>query len=126
MAILFYPYEEDVEGSSLPAKLELLMAGAERYKAVILETGGEMSADSGKQMSPRQLRHVYNWQELAKVLREIREIPEQNKASKLTKAGYLIKLAEVYEVLRGAKMPKLEAVRLALANEASQLKTAAV
>jgi hypothetical protein len=51
-------------------------------------------------------------------------LPEHNQASRLTKAGYLAKLAEVYEVLRGAKMPKLEAVRLALINEANQLKSA--
>ncbi len=34
----------------------------------------------------------------------------------------LTKHADVYEVLRGAKMSKLEAVRLALISEAAQLK----
>lgn len=124
MAIQFYPHEEGMESNAMPAKLELLMTGAERYKAVILETAKTPEPlDPAKRMLPRELAHAYNWQELAKVLRELREMPEQNPTSKLTKAGYLIKLAEIYEVLRGAKMPKLEAVRLALINEANQLKS---
>jgi hypothetical protein len=32
-------------------------------------------------------------------------------------------LASVYEVLRAARMPKLEAVRMALMNEATQLRS---
>lgn len=127
MAIMFYPHEEDLDSSTLQAKLELLMTGAERYKSVVLEIAAkpiEVSADSAKRMTPRELAHSYNWQELAKLLRELRELPENNQAHRLTKADYLAKLAEVYEVLRGAKMPKLEAVRLALTNEANQLKSA--
>ncbi len=126
MSIMFYPHEEDLGSSAIPAKLELLLTGAERYKAIILETAAksaEANIDSAKRMTPRELTHVYNWQELAKLLRELRELPEQNPAGRLTKAGYLTKLAEIYEVLRGAKMPKLEAVRLALINEANQLKS---
>jgi hypothetical protein len=124
---MFYPYEEDLGSSPLPTKLEILMLAAERYKAIVLETNiklTEASTDSTKLMSPRELAHAYNWQELAKVLRELREAPEQNQANRLTKAAHLMKLAEIYEVLRGAKMPKLEAVRLALVNEANQLKAA--
>lgn len=127
MAIMFYPHEEDLESSTLEARLELLMAGAERYKSIVLEVAAkpaEVSADPAKRMAPRELAHAYNWQELARLLRELRELSENNQASRLTKAGYLAKLAEVYEVLRGAKMPKLEAVRLALINEANQLKSA--
>ncbi len=127
MAIMFYPHEEDLESSTLQARLELLMAGAERYKSIVLEVAAkssEGSAGPAKRMTPRELTHAYNWQELAKLLRELRELPEHNQAGRLTKAGYLAKLAEVYEVLRGARMPKLEAVRLALINEANQLKSA--
>jgi hypothetical protein len=126
MAIMFYPHEEDMESVTLSIRLERLMEGAERYKSIVLETAtksAETNADSAKRMLPRELTYSYNWQELAKLLRELREMPEQNSANRLTKAGYLTKLAEIYEVLRSAKMPKLEAVRLALVNEASQLKS---
>ena len=81
--------------------------------------------DTKKRGIPRDMTHAYNWDELAKVMREIREMPEANSAAKLVKAGRLTKLAEVYEVLRGAKMAKLEAVRIALMNEANQLKGSA-
>ncbi len=127
MPITFYPYEEDLGPSPLSTKLEVLMLAAERYKAIVLETNikvSEASSDSTDGTSPRELAHAYNWQELAKVVRELREMPEQNQANRLAKAGHLMKLAEIYEVLRGAKMPKLEAVRLALVNEANQLKAA--
>lgn len=125
MAIMFYPHDEDMGSAAIPAKLELLLTGAERYKSIILETTAKPvePGHEAKRMAPRELMHAYNWQELAKLLRELRELPEQNPANRLTKAGYLNKLAEVYEVLRGAKMPKLEAVRLALMNEANQLKS---
>jgi hypothetical protein len=126
MPITFYPYEEDLGSRPLATKLEILMLAAERYKAIVQETNikvTESSTSPTKLMSPRELAHAYNWQELAKVLRELREAPEQNQANRLTKAEHLMKLAEIYEVLRGAKMPKLEAVRLALVNEANQLKT---
>lgn len=128
MAIMFYPHEEDLELSSVQSRLDLLMTAAERYKSAVLEIATqspEGNADPAKRTAPRDIAHAYNWQELAKLLRELREMPEHNQASRLAKAGYLTKLAEVYEVLRGAKMPKLEAVRLALVNEANQLKVSA-
>ncbi len=126
MAIMFYPHEEDMESSALPARLELLMTGAERYKSIVLETAAksaEVAVDPAKRMVPRELVYAFNWQELSRLLRELREMPEQPPSARLTKAGHLAKLAEIYEVLRGAKMPKLEAVRLALINEANQLKS---
>ncbi len=123
MAIMFYPHDEDVGSAAIPARLELLLAGAERYKSIILETTAKPVESDSKRMAPRELAHAYNWQELARLLRELRELPEQNQPNRLTKAAYLNKLAEIYEVLRGAKMPKLEAVRLALINEANQLKS---
>ncbi len=127
MPITFYPQEDDMQ-ASVEDRLEVLKEAAERYKALVLDAGTPiiMSADSDsdaekKILSPRNLRVSFNWQEMAKILREIRELTESNQTSKLTKAGYLKKLAEVYEILRGAKMPKLEAVRLALMNESEQL-----
>lgn len=128
MPITFYPYSEDMQSGSHKQKLETLMEAAERYKAAVLDVAvksPETLTDSKKRSSPSELTHAFNWQELAKVLRELRELPEVNQPSRLTKAEALVKLANVYEVLRGAKMPKLEAVRLALINEAKQLNSSA-
>ncbi len=52
------------------------------------------------------------------VLREVREMPEADRSARIAKADLLTKLAEIYEVLRAAKMPRLEAVRIALMSEA--------
>lgn len=123
MPIIFYPHEGDLDATSQSEKLEVLLEAAERYKAIVLDTGtgNELSADPKMRMVPKEIKYAYNWDEIAKILREIRELPENNQANRLTKADRLKKLAEVYEVLRGAKMPKLEAVRIALVNEANQL-----
>jgi hypothetical protein len=128
MTILFYPQEGELNAASLQQKLEILMEAAERYKAVVLDTTQqvvlvEMENGVRRRQTPRDIQHAYNWGELAKLLREVRELPEGSASSKTSKAENLGKLAAVYEVLRGAKMPKLEAVRLALENEASQLRT---
>lgn len=128
MPITFYPYSEDLQSGSPKQRLETLMEAAERYKAAVLDAASknaDLAADPQKRSSPGELTHAYNWQELAKILRELRELPEVNQSSRLTKAELINKLAEVYEVLRGAKMPKLEAVRLALINEAKQLSSTA-
>ena len=70
---------------------------------------------------PRELEISFNWEEIADVLAHVRNMPEAAKGDKLKKSDLLNKLAEVYEVLRAAKMSKLEAVRLALMSEAKQL-----
>lgn len=128
MPILFYPQDGDLANSPIPAKLEVLLEAAERYKAAILDTAPKPivapTGENHKKISiPREITNVFNWEEMAKLLKEIRELPEGNTATKLSKADRLAKLAEIYEVLRGAKMPKLEAVRLALMNEANQLRS---
>lgn len=123
MPIIFYPPEDDFESSSLAERLEILLEGAEQYKAVVLDAKTSENV-SDKKAIPRDISVSYNWQEIAKLLHEIRELPEATKDNKLTKADYLTKLADIYEVLRGAKMAKLEAVRLALVNEAAQLRSA--
>ncbi|MDR3478241.1 MAG: hypothetical protein P4M14_09450 [Gammaproteobacteria bacterium] len=123
MPVIFYPQDDDVEMGSLQEKLEVLMEAAERYKAVILDTSTSLMDNDGKRrLIPREIRVAFNWQEIAKILREIRELPEANVPNKSAKADRLARLAEVYEVLRGAKMPKLEAVRIALMNESKQLR----
>lgn len=127
MAISFYPHDDDVESGTFEQKLDALLEAAERYKAIILETSTKESetpsaTETKKRSVPRDIQHVYNWDKLAKVLRELRDLPETNAGSRLTKANNLTKLASIYEVLRGAKMPKLEGVRLALMNEANQLR----
>lgn len=126
MPLTFYPYADDIRGS-LRERIEILMEAAERYKAVVLETAAPTKEDaqephSQKRTIPRDQTAAFNWEEIARVFREIRELPESTKEDKLAKASLLTKLAEVYEVLRAAKMSKLEAVRLALINEANQLR----
>lgn len=123
MSLVFYPHEDDLASSSLEEKLEVLMESAERYKAAVLDASkAPVTVDANKRIIPRDIQIAFNWEEIAKVLSEIRQLPESSQTNKLVKAEKLTKLAEIYEVLRGAKMPKLEAVRLALMNEASQLK----
>ncbi len=127
MTLTFYPHEEDLEGSTTESRLEHFMVAAEQYKAAMLETklpDPSASTTESKASLPRDLVSAYNWDQLAKVLREVREIPEQNTANRLMKTKYLAKLADVYEILCSAKMPKLEAVRLAILSEANQLKGA--
>lgn len=124
MPMIFYPHQDELESSTLDQKLEILMESAERFKAVVLDTAkkpDETSAER-KRLTPREVSHVYNWEEIASLFRELRELPETSPASKLAKGDRLMKLAAIYEVLRGAKMTKLEAVRLALINEANQLR----
>lgn len=126
MALTFYPSSEDAQKGSLEERVELLMEAAERYKAIILDAAAAKS-ETGEAVPkrgavPREQTAAYNWEEIARVLREIRELPEGAKMDKRKKAELLGKLAEVYEVLRAAKMSKLEAVRLALISEANQLK----
>lgn len=125
MAIVFYPHEDSLKASTLPEKLEVLMESADQYKAAVLDVGVAVEHAERKRQVPRDLSAAYNWEEIASVLRDIRELPEATAASKTQKADYLNKLAEIYEVLRGAKMPKLEAVRIALVSEANQLRGSA-
>lgn len=125
MPLTFYPHEDDLVTSSLIEKLDVLMEAAERYKAVVLDKSANPPLEPGKKMTPRDLKAAYNWGELSSLLRNIRELPESTQVTKLTKANHLTKLAEIYEVLRAAKMPKLEAVRIALVNEANQLRSSA-
>jgi hypothetical protein len=123
---MFYPHPDDVQKGSLIERIEVLMEAAERYKAIVLDASTHAEpANETKRMVPRDLKAAYNWEEIARVLREIRELPEAQKNDKTKKGNLLAKLAEVYEVLRAAKMSKLEAVRLALVSEANQLRGSA-
>lgn len=128
MALTFYPHSEDAQKGSFEERIEILMEAADRYKAIILDITAKPehveSSDNNnnKRMVPRDQVSAYNWEEIAILLREIRELPEATKDDKARKGDLLTRLAEVYEVLRAAKMSKLEAVRLALINEANQLR----
>lgn len=121
MALIFYPHEGELESSTMEQKLEVLLESAERYKAVVLDTSNAEKIETTKRITPKAIAHAYNWDEIAGLLSEIRNMPEGTPVLKVAKAEKLNKLAAIYEVLRGAKMSKLEAVRLALVNEASQL-----
>lgn len=127
MPLTFYPHTDDAQKGTLEEKVEILMEAAERYRAVILEvsTTEKTESETKKRSVPREQTAAYNWEEISRVLREIRELPEVNKSDKLKKANLLTKLSEVYEALRAAKMAKLEAVRLALISEATQLRGSA-
>lgn len=126
MPLTFYPYPEDAQKGSIKEGIELLMDAAERYKSVVLDAGATpVSGEVRRITTPRELTAAYNWDEIARLLHQIRDLPEINKEDKLNKATCLTKLAEIYEVLRAAKMPKLEAVRLALISEANQLRGSA-
>lgn len=125
MTLMFYPHSDDALKGTLEERIEVLLHAAERYKAAVLDqkVGAESEALKTARISvPRELEHSYNWDDIAIVLRETRELPEATREEKNAKSHMLSKLAEVYEVLRGAKMSKLEAVRLALVNESKQLR----
>jgi hypothetical protein len=126
MSLVFYPAIDDADRGTLHERIDRLAESAERYKAVILDEAAKpvASAEAAKRLSvPRDQAAAYNWDEIARVLRLVRELPEGNRQDKITKSEMLTKLAEIYEVLRAAKMSKLEAVRLALISEANQLKS---
>jgi len=124
MPINFFPHEEDLVHGTLKERLDVLFEAAERYKTMVLDVPMVKTDETPvikKIVLPKDITNAFNWQGLSAVMREIRELPETTPAYKETKAQSLARLAEVYEVLRGAKMTKLEAVRLALVNEATQL-----
>lgn len=126
MTLTFYPHADDAQRGSLMDRVAILMEAAERYKSVVLEIKPEAALVatpvSTRGSAPRDMTVAYNWEEIAQVLRQIRELPESSAPDKAKKGDLLAKLAEVYEVLRAAKMAKLEAVRLALMGEANHLR----
>lgn len=120
MTIKFYPYEESLSAVSVQEKLAILLDAAEQYKGAVLDITSDAAAKKG--LTPRDIKIAFNWQEIAKILREVRDMQEGAPTLKKTKMECLTKLAEIYEVLRAAKMPKLDAVRMALVNEANHLR----
>lgn len=98
MPVTFYPHEDDLTSSTLQERVEVLLEAAERYKAVIMEASAKPAPaapdENGgrKRLSPRDIAAVFNWEEIARLLREIREMPESNQAHKLAKADQLTKL----------------------------------
>ena len=123
MSLTFYPHSDDADKGTLEERIDILLEAAERYKVAVVDSS--VTASDGMElrpMVPRELKHAFNWEEIARVLRSIRELGEINKSDKLRKAHLLTRLAEIYEMLRAAKMAKLEAVRLALMSEAMTLR----
>src|SRR5580700_3224115 len=104
MPITFYPHEEDISVGTIKEKLEILLTAAERYKAAILDATSKTSETvmdaKTTRITPKEIMHAFQWQEIALVLRQIRELPENNQANRKTKIEHLTKLAEVYEMLR--------------------------
>ena len=122
MPLTFYPHLDDTQKGTLEERIDILTEAAQRYKAVVLDETNKAPVEPNKRLVPREQMAAYNWEEIARVLREIRELPEGIKLDKVRKGVLLAKLAEVYEVLRAAKMSELEAVRLALISESNQLR----
>lgn len=118
MPIIFYPHEDDTKKGTLEQRLEVLAESADRYKATVLDS----PASSERAHTPRDISISMNWDEMASVLKEIREMTESDEGDRHRKAHLLAKLADIYEVLRDARMSKLEAVRLALAAESQQIR----
>jgi len=127
MSVTFYPHEDDLDVSSVQEKLEVLLDAAERYKSAVLDEGakilGEEEPAEKSKKTPRDIKHAFQWQEIASLLKDVRKMSESTPESRKSKIDRLNKLIEIYEVLRGAKMPKLEGVRLALVNEVKQLQS---
>lgn len=123
MPLMLYPHTEDASRGSYLERIDQLLEAAERFKAAVLEIDAKLPAGTQeiKAFSPKDIKVAFNWDIAAMLLREVRALPEAAKDEKEKKHKYLVRLAELYEVLRGAKMPKLEAVRIALTNEANQL-----
>lgn len=121
MPLTFYPHPDDTQKGLIDERVDVLVDAAERYRAVVLEVTNKPDVVAKKIVLPKDQTAAFHWDELARVLREIRELPEANREDRLRKGLLLGKLAEIYEVLRAAKMPKLEAVRLALISEANHL-----
>ena len=127
MPINFFPYEEDLKkdvNTPMDEKIEILLEAAERFKATVTDPSNVLVTENKQGTVPSDLKVAYNWDGLSQVLSEVRQMTEANPSEKRIKSDRLLKLAEVYEVLRAAKMQKLEAVRLALVNEANQLRGA--
>ena len=128
MTLTFYPHSEDAQKGSIEDRVEVLMDGAIRYKAAILDLtekraqSEDAQKSSDRHMVPRDQPVAYNWDEIAIVLREVRGLATSKQNERVRKEKLLSKLAEIYEVLRDAKMTKLESVRLVLVGEASQLR----
>lgn len=122
MPLTFYPHAEDTQRGTLREQIDLLMDGAERYRVAVQDLSAKPD-DPTRRMAPKDMQAAFNWEAIASVLRDIRDMPESNKDERMKKAELLNKLAEVYEVLRSAKMSKLEAVRLALIGEANHLQS---
>src|SRR4029078_12763494 len=102
MPITFYPHEEDISVGTIKEKLEILLTAADRYKSAILDAATksiDSAPDYKVRISPKEITHAFQWQEIALVLRQIRELPENNQSARITKIEHLTKLAEIYEVL---------------------------
>lgn len=109
MTLKFYPCKAELQGT-LADRVKILIQAANNFKKIVYTS-------IVKPTVPREINASYNWQELARVLTEIRNLPENDMDEKQFKSKLLLELANLYSVLSEAKMSKLEAVRLALLGE---------
>jgi hypothetical protein len=122
MALIFYPSDDrcvDFNKMSYRDRIATVRESAERYRDHILAQIKEQNSISCAR--PSLLQAAYNWDIIATLINEVRQMPEATELNKAGKAGYLKELAEVYATLRSARMPKLEITRLELCQEAEKL-----
>ncbi|HVE45105.1 MAG TPA: hypothetical protein VNC84_08280 [Gammaproteobacteria bacterium] len=122
--LVFYPSPEDCGYGTLQERLSIVSNAAEQYRSAVL--GGSLvpgaTAEPPKYETPREQTVAFNWETIACLYREIHALTEATYSDKQEKADLLMQLSETYEVLRAAKMPRLEKISSVLAAEANQLK----
>lgn len=122
MTLIFYPNEDVVERSSRSSirdKIGILLDAAAKYKAYVLN---QVNAKKALHFAKPVLQQsTFNWDFIVQVMRDIYDLPEEELAERQIKSDSLLKLSEVYSVLRSARMPKLENTRVALFQYAHKL-----
>ncbi len=114
MAISFMPKSDACKGD-LTQRLALIMDAALQYKTLMGQ------AEESLKKTPGDIKISFNWVLMGKLFKEIQELPENSAESKFVKVKQIKRLIDVYEVLRQAKMAKLESVKTLLLSEIRQL-----
>lgn len=121
MSLVFHPTSNKLNQGTLEERLDCLKKGASEFKEITNNTMPELLQKNHHARVPREQICAFNWDAIAKLLREIRALSENLTSEKEKKAKLLLMLAEIYAILRDARMNKLEAVHVALKSEAMQL-----
>jgi len=111
---MFYPAEGDISSGDLTERIEEMLGSAQQFRAVILDKTHSSTAATTTGFflkfnvkKPCDIEEAFNWDELSRLLREIKELDELSQEHKTEKVQHLNQMVEIYEVLKGAKKPKL-------------------